>query len=517
MDLMPWMQQQGMLPAAGETVLCAVSGGRDSVCLLHYLASLGRRRGFAVAAAHYNHLMRPTAGRDEAFVAGLCRELSVPLYVERGDVRAIARQEGWGVEEAGRRLRYDFLERTADAIGASRIATAHHLSDQAETVVLNLLRGTGPEGLAGIPPVRGRLIRPLLQTPRQEIEAYLTAHGLGHVEDETNDSMDFTRNRLRQEVWPLLVMLHPAPERSIARAAAILRRENVFLDRLARSYLETAVSDCPSAGEPNAPEIFGRRDPAAPSPAPLPGTLPEESSKSDKPSEYTRAGDISPDFTSAPTAVSVSEAVLRSAPEELRPRMLRLLLERLPVGKKDVSAAHIEALLSLREGGMLDMPEGVTAWREKDVLHLEMTPPSPPPLTLSEGEQVWGDYLVRVWRSEKNTPPPDGEGLSKTGRFSDHILTLSDGGKMSEWTLRCPQRGDGLTLPGARGRRSVKRLLTERGMPPRRRRTTPVVCINGEPAAVYGVGTDQRFLPGKDGSNINILMIEKDQEEESNG
>ena len=164
MDLMPWMQQQGMLPAAGETVLCAVSGGRDSVCLLHYLASLGRRRGFAVAAAHYNHLMRPTAGRDEAFVAGLCRELSVPLYVERGDVRAIARQEGWGVEEAGRRLRYDFLERTADAIGASRIATAHHLSDQAETVVLNLLRGTGPEGLAGIPPVRGRLIRPLLQT-----------------------------------------------------------------------------------------------------------------------------------------------------------------------------------------------------------------------------------------------------------------------------------------------------------------------------------------------------------------
>ena len=220
MDLMPWMQQQGMLPAAGETVLCAVSGGRDSVCLLHYLASLGRRRGFAVAAAHYNHLMRPTAGRDEAFVAGLCRELGVPLYVERGDVRAIARQEGWGVEEAGRRLRYDFLERTADAIGASRIATAHHLSDQAETVVLNLLRGTGPEGLAGIPPVRGRLIRPLLQTPRQEIEAYLTAHGLGHVEDETNDSMDFTRNRLRREVWPLLAQLHPAPERSIARAAA---------------------------------------------------------------------------------------------------------------------------------------------------------------------------------------------------------------------------------------------------------------------------------------------------------
>ena len=361
MDLMPWMQQQGMLPAAGETVLCAVSGGRDSVCLLHYLASLGRRRGFAVAAAHYNHLMRPTAGRDEAFVAGLCRELSVPLYVERGDVRAIARQEGWGVEEAGRRLRYDFLERTADAIGASRIATAHHLSDQAETVVLNLLRGTGPEGLAGIPPVRGRLIRPLHQTPRQEIEAYLKAHGLGHVEDETNDSMDFTRNRLRQEVWPLLVTLHPAPERSIARAAAILRRENVFLDRLARSYLETAVSDCPSIRKSGGPETFGDAAHAVPDTAIFPGTLPERTVSPNRPLEDGKTGDISPDFTSAPTAVSVSEAVLRSAPEELRPRMLRLLLERLPVGKKDVSAAHIEALLTLREGGMLDLPEGVTA------------------------------------------------------------------------------------------------------------------------------------------------------------
>ena len=202
------------------------------------------------------------------------------------------------LEEAGRRLRYDFLERTADAIGASRIATAHHLSDQAETVVLNLLRGTGPEGLAGIPPVRGRLIRPLLQTPRQEIEAYLTAHGLGHVEDETNDSMDFTRNRLRREVWPLLAQLHPAPERSIARAAAILRRENVFLDWLARSYLETAVSDRPSAGEPNAPEISGRRDPAC-HPA-LHHRLPARCRRSRQsrisPQNVHGTGDISPDF-----------------------------------------------------------------------------------------------------------------------------------------------------------------------------------------------------------------------------
>ncbi len=405
MNLLPWMERWGMLPPAGGTVLVAVSGGRDSVCLLHYLARLGTARGFSVAAAHLDHGQRPTAARDVAFVQSLCRTLDVPCHVGRADVPALARELGVGVEEAGRRARYEFLERTADEIGAARIATAHHAGDQAETVLLHLLRGAGPEGCAGSRPCADGCPPPAPDT-RAEIEAYLTAHGLGHVEDETNDSMDFTRNRLRQEAWPLLAQLHPAPERSIARAAAILRRENDFMDRLARSYLETAVSDGPSAGEPNAPEIFGRRAPAAPSPAPLPGTLPEESSKSDKPSECTRTGDISPDFTSAPTAVSVSEAVLRSAPEELRPRMLRLLLERLPVGKKDVSAAHIEALLSLREGGMLDLPEGVTAWREKDVLHLEMTPPLPLPQTLSEGERRLGRLSSTGVEKRKKYPAP---------------------------------------------------------------------------------------------------------------
>ena len=165
------------------------------------------------------------------------------------------------MEEAGRRLRYDFLERTADAIGASRIATAHHLSDQAGTVVLNLLAWHRPGGTGGHSPGAGTADPPLLQTPRQEIEAYLTAHGLGHVEDETNDSMDFTRNRLRQEVWPLLVTLHPAPERSIARAAAILRRENVFLDRLARSYLENSRIRLPVNPKVGRPRDFRRCSP----------------------------------------------------------------------------------------------------------------------------------------------------------------------------------------------------------------------------------------------------------------
>ena len=237
MNLMPFMEQWHMLPHGGGTILCAVSGGRDSMCLLHYLHEASRQHNFTVAAAHLNHLMRDTALRDVDFVRSFCTERNIPFFTEEAPVYELAEQWNIGVEEAGRRLRYDFLYRTAQAIGAEKIATAHHMGDQAETVVLHLLRGTGPEGLGGIPPVRGRLIRPLLQTSRREIEQYLDENGIGHVEDETNEDMAYARNRLRRIIWPELERINPAVCENVARAARIIRRENDFLDELASSYL----------------------------------------------------------------------------------------------------------------------------------------------------------------------------------------------------------------------------------------------------------------------------------------
>ena len=130
MDLLPWMERWGMLPPKGGVLLCAVSGGRDSVCLLHYLAAIAPQRGFTVAAGHLNHQMRPEARRDEDFVRELCWTLGVAFYTEAAPVYETAARWGLGVEETGRRLRYEFLFRTADAIGADRIATAHHAQDQ---------------------------------------------------------------------------------------------------------------------------------------------------------------------------------------------------------------------------------------------------------------------------------------------------------------------------------------------------------------------------------------------------
>ena len=423
MDLLPWMERWHMLPPEGGVILCAVSGGRDSVCLLHYLTTIAPRRGFTVAAAHLNHRMRPEAQRDEDFVRGLCREWNVPFYTEAAPVYEMAARWGLGVEETGRRLRYDFLLRTADAIGAAYIATAHHAQDQAETVLLNLLRGTGPEGLGGIPPVRGRIIRPLLQTSRAEIEDYLQKNGLPHVEDSTNEDTHYARNRLRRELWPQLETVNPAVTRAIGRTAEIVRGENAYLDTLAAERL---------------------------------------------PAEGT----------------AVETAALLAAPEPLRPRMVRLLLDRLPTGKKDVSAVHMDAVLALAEGGgTLDLPGGARAVCRDGWLRLTVKEPAPPEMTLRQGLNRWGDYDITLC-----------------------------GGEEHRVTVRSWKGSD--RMAAERGSRSLKRLFADAGIPAELRDSLPVVCVDGTPHAVYGI--KERTAPHS-GETIQIIINKRENHKEDTG
>ncbi|MGX8692301.1 MAG: tRNA lysidine(34) synthetase TilS [Clostridia bacterium] len=227
-----------MLPR-GARVLCAVSGGADSMCLLHLLKSLENERDIRVFAAHFEHGLRGEESlRDMAFVENWCREHEIPCTAERGDTRALAAAEHLGLEEAARKLRYEFLERTAGRLGCGRIATAHTADDNAETLLLNLVRGSGTRGLGGIPPRRGKIVRPLLETERAEIEAYLKAHGVPHVEDGSNEDPAFSRNRLRHEVLPLLRELNPALNGSLGRTAALLRQDEDFLCGLAAEWLD---------------------------------------------------------------------------------------------------------------------------------------------------------------------------------------------------------------------------------------------------------------------------------------
>ncbi|MEA4992852.1 MAG: tRNA lysidine(34) synthetase TilS, partial [Oscillibacter sp.] len=189
--------------SAGTELLCAVSGGLDSMCLLDFAARWAEGREIPVAAAHFHHGLRgASADRDEAFVRDFCAARGIPFVSGRGDARAAAREEGLSVEEAARRLRYAFLEEAAAKRNGSVILTAHHADDNAETMLLNLCRGTGSAGL-GIPAVRGNIYRPFLELTRDQLADYAAARGLPPVEDETNDEDNAARNLLRHRVLPV--------------------------------------------------------------------------------------------------------------------------------------------------------------------------------------------------------------------------------------------------------------------------------------------------------------------------
>jgi tRNA(Ile)-lysidine synthase len=230
-------------PARGETLLVALSGGADSVALLDALAALRRRRGFELVAAHLDHGLRPGAADDAAFCHELCAALGVPLRGGSGRVRERARAEKGGLEQAARRERYSFLRRVKEDEGAVAIAVAHTRDDQAETLLLRLLRGSGPTGLAGMRLASGDLLRPLLTVSRREVLAHLAERGLAWREDETNADPAYARNRVRNELLPYLEQrFNPRVREALARTADLIAEEASCMAGVAKRALARAAT-----------------------------------------------------------------------------------------------------------------------------------------------------------------------------------------------------------------------------------------------------------------------------------
>jgi tRNA(Ile)-lysidine synthase len=230
------------MPPRGGTLLVGLSGGADSVALLDALASLRRRRGFRVVAAHLDHGLRPGSAQDAAFCAELCRTLDVPLRVGAADVRARVARERGGLEQAARRERYAFLRAVRDEEGAAAIAVAHTRDDQAETLLLRLLRGAGATGLAGMSPRSGDVVRPLLAVSRQEVLAHLRERGLAWREDPSNADTAHRRNRVRHELLPYLEeRFNPGIRAALARTASVLADEAAHLRAEAETLLAGIV------------------------------------------------------------------------------------------------------------------------------------------------------------------------------------------------------------------------------------------------------------------------------------
>ncbi len=324
----------------GTGVLCALSGGADSMYLLCRLLEGREKYGWTIQAAHLNHGLRPSAARDEDFVRDWCRRQGVPLSVGRADAAAFAAREGLSIEEGARTLRYAFLKGAAEREGLALIATGHHAGDNAETVLMNLIRGCGLRGLTGIPERRGNIVRPMLNAVRREIEDYLEEHSVPHVEDETNADPAYTRNRVRLELLPLLEELNPRAAEHICAAAARLREDEEELSRQAARISGKGLE--------------------------VPGGL----------------------------AVNVDD--LREAPRPIALRACGQLLEQTGLGGE---AVHREGMLALALGedpsAALDVPGG-RVQRRYGLLALSPLPQRPPPeeAALTEGELRWGDWRI---------------------------------------------------------------------------------------------------------------------------
>lgn len=316
----------------GDTVIVGVSGGADSVCLLFMLCALRDRLGFRVKACHVNHGIRgEAADADEAYVGRLCGKLGVPCRIFRENVELIARNRKQSTEEAGRAVRMDAFETMCLEDGGTKIATAHHREDNAETVLMNLARGTGLKGLCGIRPVNGKWIRPLLVLGKKEIEEYLRSREISWCEDATNSEDDYTRNRIRHNIMPLLT------EQVNAGAAR-------HMDELSRQAQE--VWEYLEQGVKRAWERC---------------VEPEYEAGSDQESETLR----------------IKEQPFRSEASAVQKQLLRECIARVRGREKDIEAVHVMSLLALfdrQTGRSVDLPGGVKAERTYEGVILRKSP-----------------------------------------------------------------------------------------------------------------------------------------------
>ena len=444
-----------VLFGTGDTVLCALSGGADSVCMLHVLLELG----YSVDAAHYNHRLRgDESDGDESFVRELCAALGVRLTVGSGDVAAYALEGSMGTEEAARELRYAFLERTAAELGIAVIATAHNAGDNAETMLFNLARGSGTRGLAGIPPLRIlpgetelRIVRPLLCTTRDEIERWLDERGIAHVEDSSNASDAYSRNRIRHRVLPPLRELNREFERHALSAAEYLREDDEYLTALAANFIAEHLAD---------------------------GALPREE--------------------------------LAALPNPLFVRVLRSFTGIL-LGGTHVTAIR-RLLVSEKAHGELHLPE--TRLR---ISYSELRIAAPDELLNPGDLDNKGSIPETVVDLETITHIPGTNFhlscnfIEKCSEIHKSFNNLYFQSKSICGTVKCRSRkvGDTLRLAGRRSR-SLKKLFSEAKIPPEARDNVPVLADEQGVIAVLGFGVAERcsaYTKDSDGLYRNLIEI----------
>jgi tRNA(Ile)-lysidine synthase len=439
-----------MFPRHG-LILAAVSGGADSMCLLAALLELSEKRGFSVAAMHFNHRLRgEESERDARFVERFCLDRDISLFSGGGDVRAVSQMESLGIEEAARRLRYDFFYETAKNIDAKRIATAHTADDNAETLLLNLTRGAGLAGLGGIPPVRGMLIRPMLSLTRDDVMRFIAQRDIPFVEDSTNKLDIYSRNIIRHNVIPVLGALNPRLMTHISSTAALLREDEAYLSSIAEKFIQ----------------------------------------------EHCRG-------SSDTQRASVADArALSGLPRPISSRVIRLIYG------NNLSSGHIASVLELCDSGKVSgevaLPSGI-AYREYDriVFSHDTRAVSFAPADVKIGGKteipelgltvkclpgVCSDTARKgIFRTEAEHSEKINESFTTFLFKYDNIC-----GKI---VIRPRQTGDIISIFGRNGAKTLKKLFIEQRIPMRKRALIPVLADDKGVLAVCGA--DIFYLDGR--------------------
>ena len=422
----------------GETILAACSGGPDSLALVHGLHRLGPLLDFKVAAAHLDHGFRGGESEAEAlFVERFCREQGISCVVEHVDMPAFLKENGLSAQAGARLVRYEFLRRAAQETGATKIATGHQLEDQAETLLLNLLRGAGPKGLAAMQPVAGDIIRPLLAIKRATIEAYCRENGLVPRRDSSNQKTCYQRNWLRLEMMPQLSRFNAALPETLCRTALLLNDQQQFLNEKAQESFTRLASFAPDGLHLSAREICAEH-------------------------------------------VALQREIFRVALEKKRGKLTGISFE------------HVETLigmLSLPVGSRSELPGGLKVRRTYEGLCLENDGFSPQRPTLLPGRKLplpgefWSEELGLRLKLE-------------TGFFAPEqkrdVFIIRRSAIAGDLTLRTRLPGDRFSPQGLNGSKKLKDFFIDEKVPRELRDSVPLLCDASGILWIVGMRAAQR-------------------------
>ena len=441
---------------SGDRVIVGVSGGPDSMALLYALNQIKRNYDLELKIAHLNHGFRGEEAKREAqFVEDIAQKLELPCEVKTVDVPAYKRKNSLSSQEAARVIRYQFLENVREHFQAKKIALGHNADDQAETLMMWLLRGSGLRGLSGIPPVReGVIIRPLIETTREEIEAFLKERGIPFVVDSSNQQIHYLRNRLRHELFPLLrENYNPQLVKNLVQTASILRTEDECLEAIARDSLKKII-----VSEERGSVIVDIKS-----------------------------------FLALPLAIQL--------------RCLRSALGQVKGDLRRISSTHLYDIIKVvsndEPNKVLKLPEGIRVEKSYHYLIVKLRKAAPPPFYYhftSIPDQI------RIEEIGKEMTFKIVEDDHSVRKKNPHIAYLDGEKVLMPLTIRNSKPGDRFQPLGMRGEKKIKDLLIDEKVPLAERRRVPLLFFGDVLGWVGGMRINHQLRVTK--STKKVLKIE---------